>query len=240
MACNQKQPDINRKNKEHSNINLNETTKDNKTDYYPKNSVERSEVWNINSLLSKIFSYCNFKDLIEYNIVCKNWNQITNPIIHQSIKLLRGEEILDSIYGCNLDNSSLILEIEECISNNEKHALSVKEFTLSNQIQSQKLVSFFEAFNYIENLTLYCVNMNQDLFLCIINPLTQLRDLKLDNFNVNYTSNKHNFPQAIQLPSSLTRIAISNVCIDNNPELFIQTINSHRTISHTISKFENF
>ncbi|KXN67427.1 hypothetical protein CONCODRAFT_10508 [Conidiobolus coronatus NRRL 28638] len=71
--------------------------------------------------------------------------------------------------------------------------------------------------------------MSQDQFLGMISPLTQLQELTLKNLTIKRIVYKRIYKEVIQLPSTLKKLSLS-VRLINNPELFIQTINSHNNL----------
>ncbi|KXN65727.1 hypothetical protein CONCODRAFT_12602 [Conidiobolus coronatus NRRL 28638] len=205
--------------------------------YTGKNSAssteiaKRNSIWDIDLILSKIFAYSDIKDLIKLNTVCKRWCHLTRSIIYRRIKLLRSRDIISNRYMGIMNTATMrYAEIDDCISNNAIHAHLIKEFTLSEQIQSKNIVNFFKVFSFIENLTLSGVKMCQGIFLDIINPLTHLRELNLERFHATWEPVKGDLWEAVQLPSSLTKLTLSNVHIEDDPPLFIKTINSHRNL----------
>ncbi|KXN66384.1 hypothetical protein CONCODRAFT_11799 [Conidiobolus coronatus NRRL 28638] len=186
-----------------------------KKDIEAKNEDSRqNDVWNISSILSNIFTYTDHKDLVEFNTVCKRWNHLTNPIIHKTIKLIRSWDIIDQIYDKKLNYSALIdAELAECISNNAKHARLVNESRFNYKSDPRRAIEVFETFKFIHSLTIEFCNMSQDQFLGMISPLTQLQELSIRGLGI-----------------KKIKLRIENIKLIGNPELFIQTINSHNNL----------
>jgi hypothetical protein len=139
-----------------------------------------NRILSIDSILISIFSYLNFSDLVNFNTVCKRWNQLANPVIYRCIKLQRRKTAAGEVNGRKFHEAAgTDIEIAECIDNNEKYAHFVKEFRFQDILRPQKAVKLFQTFKYIARLTLERVGMSQDLFLNAIIPLSQLKELNL-------------------------------------------------------------
>jgi hypothetical protein len=189
-----------------------------------KNENKKGDTWSINSILSSIFVYIDHKDFLEFNTVCKKWNNLLSPIIFKNIKLIRNvRNTFES--GDKSDE-----EVAACISDNTKRAHLVKELNFNFKLKPQRAIKVFETFRFISNLTIGNHEMCQDQFLDIISPLTQLQELTLSNLNIKINANNRVYKEAIQLPSTLKKLIIYYINLIGNPELFVQTINSHNNL----------
>ncbi|KXN65814.1 hypothetical protein CONCODRAFT_12489 [Conidiobolus coronatus NRRL 28638] len=151
----------------------------------------KSDIWNINSILSNIFAYSDHKDLIKFNSVCKKWNNLTNYTIHRSIKLVRNWDIIEKAQDKTIDIAVKVdPEVIECISNNFKHAHFVEEFKFNYKLDPQRAIEVFEAFSFIKNLIIDKVHISQDQFLGMISPLFQLQELTLCNSSIKTITRK--------------------------------------------------
>jgi hypothetical protein len=196
-----------------------------------ENVSNKSDIWNINPILSIIFSYSDHKDLINFNTVCKKWYYLTNSTIHRSIKLVRNWDIIEKAQDKTIDVSVKIdPEVTECISNNSKHAAFIEEFKFNYKLDPQRAIEFFETFRFICNLAISSVHISQDQFLGMISPLNQLRELTLSNISIKMTIRKRIYNEAVQLPPSLKKLRLEYVSLIDNPELSLQTINSHNSL----------
>jgi hypothetical protein len=199
---------------------------------------KQSDIWNINSILSNIFSYTDHKDLVQFNAVCKKWNNLTNPIIHKTIKLVRKRNLRfagNNIYD-NTDKKYANSDVAKCISNNAKHAHQVKELKYNYKLSHRRALEVFETFRFISNLTICELDMTQDQFLGMISPLTQLQELDIYETSIKNNNKKGIYKEAVQLPLSLNILKLMHIDLTDNPELFVQTINSHRNLV----KFGNY
>jgi hypothetical protein len=208
---------------------------------------QQSSIWNISSLLSNIFTYADRKDLLEFSTVCKKWNHLTNPIIHKNIKLNRNRDIIKQLYGKGLNEAAIIdAEVAECIFHNRKHAPLVKEFNFSHKLDLCTAIKVFATFRFINILTIEYCTMNQDQFLGMVSPLAQLQELTLSYLRIRNNFNDGIYNEAVQLPSSLKKLRLGHIGLIDNPELYIQTINSHNNLlefsylSETNEFFEPF
>jgi hypothetical protein len=193
--------------------------------------IQQSDIWNINSILSNIFAFTNYKDLLEFNTVCKKWNQLSNPIIHKTVKLNRSWDIIKNSYDEGLKKRAKIdVDVIECISNNVKHAHFIKKLYYNYKLESQRVIEVFEAFRFICSLTIEHCDMTQDQFLGMINPLTQLQELTLSNMSIKKNVYRKLYNQPVQLSLTLKKLRLDYVELNNNPELFVQTINSHTNL----------
>lgn len=194
-------------------------------------ATKRNDIWNINSILSNIFSYTDRKDLIEFNAVCKKWNLLTAPIIHRTIKLQRSRAIKNKCYDKSLNKATVAdLEVTECINNNSKHAQLVKDFKLNEKLEPQRAITFFETFKFITNLTIDRIKMSQDQFLGMIHPLNYLEELNLSCLTISKIVKNKFYSNAVQLPPTLKKLGLEAINLTNNPQLFNQTINSHSNL----------
>ncbi|KXN66017.1 hypothetical protein CONCODRAFT_12243 [Conidiobolus coronatus NRRL 28638] len=192
---------------------------------------QKSGIWNINSIMSNIFAYTDRKDLIEFNTACKKWNNLINPIIHESIKLDSRWNVKWQPAYKSINNAAKIdAHVVECISNNAKYASLVKKFKFNYKLNPLRAFEFFTTFRFISSLTIEDCDMSQDQFLGIINPLTQLQELDISCLKIKNYFRKDLIKDAIQLPSSLKKLKLHNISLKNDPELFIQTINSHTNL----------
>jgi hypothetical protein len=195
---------------------------------------DHNDIWNINSIFSNIFAFSDHKDLVNFNVICKKWNHLTNPIIHKSIKLQRRRAFQSKDHNKGLIKSAkLDAEAEMCIINNSKHAPFIKEFQFNDKLNPKRAMQFFETFRFISNLTIEGVSMTQYQFINIISPLNQLQELNIKCLIVRKVFNC-NTAERPALPQSLTKLNLGTVYLYNNPELFIQTINSHRNLIELI------
>jgi hypothetical protein len=196
-----------------------------------KKEVKKSDISDINTLISIIFAYTDHKDLIEINTACKKWNNLTNPIIHKTIKLTHSWNIIDQAYDKMLNYYAKIeAEVDECIYNNSKYAQFVKEFTFKSKLAPQRAIEFFDNFRFISNLTIDYCNMSKDQFLVMISPLTQLQELSIRSLEIKKIVYKRLYKEVVQLPLTLKKLRIESLRLISNPELFIQTINSHNNL----------
>ncbi|KXN66385.1 hypothetical protein CONCODRAFT_11801 [Conidiobolus coronatus NRRL 28638] len=143
-----------------------------------------NDIWNIGSIRSNIFAYTEFKDLVNFNTVCKRWNNVSNHIIHKTIKLKRRWDIMKQIYGKRFNSAANIEEVDECISNNAKNAPFVKEFNYNYKLNPLRAIKVFETFRFICYLTIGSCDMSQGQFLGMISPLNQLRELTLSYLRI--------------------------------------------------------
>ncbi|KXN64927.1 RNI-like protein, partial [Conidiobolus coronatus NRRL 28638] len=191
----------------------------------------QKDIWSINSIISNIFAYTEFKDLVKLNTVCKRWNNVANPIIYRSIKLQRRRAFQNKDHEKNLVKSAKTgAEAELCISNNAKHAPFIKDFKFSEYLKPQTAIKFFETFRFISNLTIERVSMSQDQFISMIIPLSQLQELNLRSIGIKKIVAKKYITEPAVLPQSLKKLSLEHIDLYKNPELFIQTINSHMNL----------
>jgi hypothetical protein len=193
--------------------------------------VQQNEIWRITSILSNIFSYSEHKDLLEFNTVCKKWNSAINPIIYKTIILDNRWDDSMRDFNNSINNAVKIDEdVVECISYNAKHAHLIKEFNFSFKLSPLRAIEVFETFRFICRLTIGRCHMSQDQYLSMISPLTQLRELTLMSLTISNIIKGNSYKQAVQLPSSLKKLILGSINLIGNPELFIQTINSHSNL----------
>jgi hypothetical protein len=199
-----------------------------KEDKIDNEDSKKSGIWNIEPIMSNIFTYIEYKDLVEFNTVCKKWNNLTNPIIHKTIKLNRGRGIFGKVLYSTCEKAAKIdSEAVECIINNAKYASFVKKFIYNYSLGSRRAIEVFETFRFICNLTISKCDLSQEQFLGMINPLTQLQELNLEHIIIKKIIGERNYIEAFQLPSSLKKLKLGSIRLINNPDLFIRTINSH-------------
>ncbi|KXN65621.1 hypothetical protein CONCODRAFT_12725 [Conidiobolus coronatus NRRL 28638] len=192
---------------------------------------QQDECWNITDLLSNIFVYVDHKDLIEFNTVCKKWNYLTSPIIHKTIRLDSKPNGAGKSRYNRINNAVKIdADVVECISNNAKHAHLVKEFKFNYKLKPQRAVEVFETFRFIVNLTIEDCDMNQEQFLGMISPLTQLKELTIKCLRIKRIVYKGVYKEVVQLPPTLKKLKMKSIYLINNPELFIEAINSHSNL----------
>ncbi|KXN65622.1 hypothetical protein CONCODRAFT_12726 [Conidiobolus coronatus NRRL 28638] len=204
---------------------------DNKALEIKNENNQQNSVWNINTILSNIFAYTDRKDLVEFNTVCKKWNNLSNPIIHKTIKLdSRWDDEWQQHYNKNNNATKINTDVLECISNNAKHAHLVKDFKFSYKMNPQRAVEIFETFRFIVNLTIENCKINQNQFLGMISPLVQLKELALRNLSIKNIIKKKPHKEVVQLPPSLKKLILGKIELIDNPELFVQAINSHRNL----------
>jgi hypothetical protein len=189
--------------------------------------VQRSEVWDVNRILSIIFSYSSFKNLIKFNTVCKRWNQLTNPLIRKKINLLRSKYFQ---YKVHYDIHEIEAEIDEFIANNAKHAQLFKDFVFSEMILLNRLVGFFETFKFITVLKINSIRLSEFQFLDVINRLVQLQELNLNSLSVYRNPNVKPFALPTKLPKTLTDLTLCSINAGYNTEAFLETINSHTSL----------
>jgi hypothetical protein len=215
-----------------------------KEDIEIKNQVgQQRSICIISSILSCIFTYVDRKDILEFSTVCKKWNSVINPIIYKAIVLNCKHSAFYPNSGVAYNNIKCDAEVVECISNISKHAQFVKEFKYNIKLEPQRTIEFFQTFRFISNLSIGRCDMSQDQFLCMIHPLNQLQELSIEHLSVRDTFDKRSYNEFVQLPSSLKKLRLEAILLMGNPELFIQTINSHRNLvelglnSYTSSTF---
>jgi hypothetical protein len=192
---------------------------------------QQNDVWSINSIASNIFKYVEKNEIINFNTVCKTWNNITNPIIHKTIKLQRERAFQNKDHDKNLDRFAKIdAEVKMCIANNSKHAPFIKEFKLNETLEPQRAIQLFETFRFITNLTVEVLFMTQDLFISTIIPLTQLQELNIKQLSIYQgTTDQYLTPTAV-LPQSLKKLSLGKINMLGYPEFFAQIINSHSSL----------
>jgi hypothetical protein len=190
---------------------------------------QKSDIWNIRSILSNIFKYVDHKDMLEFSTVCKKWNSVINPIIYNTIKLNCKSSGLFGFGNISDDSDKFDAEVVECILNNSKYAQFVKEFMYRYELKPQRAIKFFQTFRFISNLTIGICNMSQCQFLGMITPLTQLQELTLSSLTIKNSFSERSYKEAVQLPSSLRKLSLGVSLIDS-PKLFVQTINSHSNL----------
>jgi hypothetical protein len=195
-----------------------------------KNEDNRQNVvWNFNSILSNIFKYADRKDVIEFSTVCKKWNSIINPIIHKTIKLDR-RPVSPGVRIKLRNEASLIdAEVRGCLFHNAKHAHLVKNFRFYYKLEPRRAIKVFKTFKFICNLTIDFRSISQDQILGMIGPLNQLQVLNLGNLTIKNSFRKGIY-KAIQLPASLKVLRMQDMYLDENTELFIQTMNTHNNL----------
>ncbi|KXN65806.1 hypothetical protein CONCODRAFT_12511 [Conidiobolus coronatus NRRL 28638] len=191
-------------------------------------SNSRSIIWDINIILSKIFSYTDFEDLVEFNTVNKRWNSLINPIIHTNLKVLRSKAIRNKIYSKGLKKSEIIdAEAAECISINSKISHFIKEFTYSKKLSLERTIGFFETFKFITRLNISLVEICINQLLYILKPLFKLQELDITALKIKESPKNTIYESAVQLPPTLKILKLTRINTTNNSELFIQTLNSH-------------
>jgi hypothetical protein len=204
-----------------------------------KKVIDKSKIWDNDDVLWVIFSFSDHKDLIKFNIVCKRWYHVSNPIVHKSIKLLRNVSIINKSHDKSLGKKGKIdAEVGECIENNTKYAHLVKECSYCEKIELHRTIQFFETFKYISQLALSFIDLSQDQFLSIISQLDRLKELSFEHVDIKYLARNSIYKNSIQLPSSLTKLSLKFVKLMNDPVLFFQTINSHTNLKEL--KFETY
>jgi hypothetical protein len=218
-----------------SNLSINKKSKTikraNELAEVKNEDIRQNCIWNINSILSNIFAYSDHKDLLKFNAVCKKWNNITNPIIHKTIKLDYSWNGSTRYCYNRIGNAAKIdADVVECISNNVRHAHLVKEFCLDLKLKPLRAIELFETFRFICKLSIGGCDMAQGRFLGMINPLTQLQELAIYGLTIKNIIRKNFYNEVVQLPSSLKKLTLGYIELIDNPELFIQTINSHSNL----------
>ncbi|KXN65729.1 hypothetical protein CONCODRAFT_12605, partial [Conidiobolus coronatus NRRL 28638] len=146
------------------------------------------------------------------------------------MRLVRGFEIVNKIYDEKVLRSTMIdAEVELCISNNAKFAPFVQQINYYVELESQKAIEFFQTFRFITNLGISSVEMDQDHFLGMIEPLTQLKNLYLNYIHLKNSINSLAI-EAVQLPLTLRKLSIDYISLTGDLDLFIQSINSHKNL----------
>jgi hypothetical protein len=193
---------------------------------------KKSDVLNIKSILSNIFAYTDHKDLLEFSTVCKKWNNLINPTIHKTIALVRNRDLVwrNSISYDRTNEVYANADVVECVFNNAKYAPLVKEFKYDYKLESQRALEAFETFRFICILNIEDCGMSQSQFLGMISPLTQLQELNLSCLKIENILSEELYKESIQLPSTLKKLKLYYIRLIDNPELFIQTINSHTNL----------
>jgi hypothetical protein len=191
---------------------------------------QKSSIWNIGSILYNIFIYVDRKDIIEFSTVCKKWNDIISPIIHKTIRLHRiCEDTVGFLFKRSNQAAYIDSEVAECISKNAKHAYLVKELNFYYNLKPRRAIEFFQTFRFISNLSIGNCAMSQEQFLGMLSPLTQLQELIIRGLRIKNSFRTRSYKEAVQLPSTLRKLSLDVSLIDN-PELFVQTINSHANL----------
>ncbi|KXN66860.1 hypothetical protein CONCODRAFT_11208 [Conidiobolus coronatus NRRL 28638] len=151
---------------------------------------QQNNIWSISSIISNIFEYTDFKDLVEFNTVCKRWSHLTNPIIHKTIKLQRKRAIQNKIHDKRFN----------------KAAKTDAEVEIRNYYEPRSVYKHDNSINSAPGVSFKAVGIKKII--------------------------KGKFiTEAAVLPQSLTKLAIQNIYLYKNPELFVQTINSHTSLS---------
>jgi hypothetical protein len=188
----------------------------------------RNEIWDIKSIVSDIFTYVDIKDLLEFNIACKQWNTLTNSMVHKSVKLLRKEfnklEISDEKRS---KATQIDMEVCEFIANNSKYSRYIKQLNFCESIKPERAIEFIETLNCLTKIQFSNVEISQDQFICMVKPLNKLEELILSFVTVKEIFRKRLCIEAIQLPPTLAKLSINHLTIAGNAELFVQSINSH-------------
>ncbi|KXN65704.1 hypothetical protein CONCODRAFT_12633 [Conidiobolus coronatus NRRL 28638] len=117
-----------------------------------------------------------------------------------------------------------------CIANNSKHAQYIKEFKFTEKLNPQRVIQLFKTFRFITNLTIEGVSMSQDQFITMIAPLTQLKQLNLKRLNIRRIIKNRYITEPAVLPLALNKLTLYGIHLDNDAELFLQTINSHKNL----------
>ncbi|KXN65801.1 hypothetical protein CONCODRAFT_12506 [Conidiobolus coronatus NRRL 28638] len=216
-----------------------------KTNNKPVESKTKSglsnDIWNLSFIMSEIFSYLDYKDLVEFNTACKKWNQLTYSRIHKGIKIFSDQYIENRARDSTLYNIyNIDREAEKCINNNAKYANLIKEFTLSVNLFPKRLTQFFETFKYLKMLTFNNVKMTEEQFVNVIKSLTRLEELRFEYTTITEITRKSIYRQPFQIPSTLKKLTIKGKCFEGNAEQFIETINSHSNLTEfTVSSGDN-
>jgi hypothetical protein len=193
--------------------------------------IKCNDIWNIVPILSSVFSYAEFKDLVNANSVCKKWNHITNPIIHKTLKMQRSKAIQNKVHDKRFHKAAKTdAEVAECIATNLKFAPLIREFKFNENLNPERSTELFETFRFITTLTIERVEMSQDQFLAIIKSLNQIKELNLKSLSIKKIFKKRFYTKTVQLPPTLIKLTLENVYLTRNPELFIQSINSHSNL----------
>lgn len=188
-------------------------------------------IWNIDSILTNIFEYTIYKDLKKFKAVCKKWNNLISPIVHRNIYLTRSQNTINKVHRNMPDKFDRIdAEVAECLSINSKHAPYAKVIIYDSDLYTRRIIEVFETFRFLSSLTIMGCYMTQDEFLGMISPLTQLQELTIWRLFSDITSNDGIYKEAVQLPSTLKKLILKNIDLTDNPELFIQTFNSHNSL----------
>jgi hypothetical protein len=181
-----------------------------------KSQVHKKDIMQIDLVLSKIFEYSTLQDLKSFNIVCKKWNQLSNPFVYRKINLLSN------------------IKAEEFINTSAKYAHYIEELAYCQSLKPQRDIRFFESLNSLTKLDIYNVKINQDQFLCLVKPLNKLEDLKLGSTTIKEIKRKRLCTEPVQLPHTLIKLSIINLKLVGNPALFVETMSSHRCLKEFI------
>jgi hypothetical protein len=133
-------------------------------------------------------------------------------------------------YIANSNAAKIDEDVVECISNNAKYAHLVKDFNFNFKLRPLRAIEVFETFRFICRLTIGRIDMAQGQFLGMINPLIQLQELTIRGLRIKNVFRKNLYNEVVQLPPSLKKLTLGYVGLIDNPELFIQTINSHSNL----------
>jgi hypothetical protein len=200
-----------------------------------------NDIWNLGFIMSEIFSYLDYRDLVEFNTACKKWNQLTYSRIHKGIKIFSDKYIENRARDSSLYNVyNIDREAEKCINNNAKYSQLIKEFTLSVNLFPKRLTQFFETFKHLKLLTINNVKMTEEQFVNVVKPLTRLEELKFEFTTITEIVRKSIYRQPFQLPSTMKKLAIKGKCFEGNADQFIETINSHSNLTEfTVTSGDN-
>lgn len=190
-------------------------------------SIKYSDIWGVRSIFDTIASYVDNKNLTQFNITSKKMHQLTNPIIHRSLRLMRDYSIRKKEYRRFTPAAGREAEISECIKNNTKYAHLVKEISLSTRMKPTTTIELFNTFKFLTKLDIVGTRITQGQFISMIKPLTQLQELNMDNAWI--TNRNKNIVKKgdMRLPTTLIKLTIDRMYYYDNPTLFIQFINSH-------------
>ncbi|KXN65804.1 hypothetical protein CONCODRAFT_12509 [Conidiobolus coronatus NRRL 28638] len=217
--------------KSHTKISISKKSKTIKkasTEIHKKvESVKYSDIWGVSPIFNTIVSYVDNKNLAQFNAASKKMHQLTNPVIHRSLRLMRDYVIRKKELNRFTPAAGREAEISECIKNNSKYAHLVKEISLSTRMKPVKTIEFFNIFKFLTKLDINATGLTQGQFIRMIKPLTQLQELNMDNVWI--TERNKNLIKKVDmcLPTTLIKLTIDRLYHYDNPALFIQFINSH-------------
>jgi hypothetical protein len=193
--------------------------------------IKLPEDCNNPQLLVKIFNFLDIKNLLKFSTVCKKWNKLINPLINKRLRLLRPNYISSGYHDPNLSRDEQFLEeVGECIRVKGKYSNHIREFKLNKRMSVDLSIDFFETFCKLTKLHVDNIKLSQDLLINCIKPLVNLKTLDLSKLKITESPNNRFQLEAIKLPDSLTKLYLTEVQFLGDPQLALETLNSHSNL----------